>query len=124
MRGLIGFDDAVSLCRWQVAERYWLYGDEVRADPEAGWKRTMDKPLADDNLFLSFARLGGRGQNLPDTMILRWVHKHGLLRFKDTQADRLSFENQAPVAVHDFREEARRTHEALTLFTAIHTKNW
>jgi hypothetical protein len=57
-------------------------------------------------------------------MILRWVHKHGLLRLEDPNADRLSLQNQAPITPEEFREEARRAYDALTLFEAIRSKNW
>ena len=124
MRGLIAFDDAVSLCRWSVAERYFEYGDKIYPDPEAGWKWTTDKPLADSNLFLSFSRLGARGEDLPKPAILRWIRKHGLLRLKNPNANRLTFDNQAPIMFSEFREEARQAHEALTLFEAIHSNNY
>ncbi len=123
MRGLISFDDAVSLCGWAVAEKYYEYGETIYPDREAGWKWTTDKPLADSNLFLSFSRLGGRGENLPNAAILRWIHKHGLLWLKDPNANRFSFDNQAPITCSEFREEARRAYEALTLFEAIDSKN-
>ncbi len=125
MRGLIGFDEAIDACGWQVAEGYYVYGGEILPDPEAGWwKFTIDKPLADPNLFLGFARLGGRGNDLPEALILQWVRKHGLLRLKDSGTDRLSLENQAPVKLDEFREEAQRAHQASTLFAAIHSEDW
>ena len=124
MRGLIGIDDAVSVCQWQVAESYFLYGEAILVDSEAGWKSTMDKPLTDPNLLLSFAKLGGRGQDLPQATILRWVRRHGVLRLKDPTQDRLALDNQAPITLSEFRQEAGRAHEALTLFKAIHTEDW
>lgn len=124
VRGLLDFHDEVSWCVWPVAEEYHLYADgEIRPDYEAGWKWTMDKPLADPNLFKRFADLGARGDALPETAILRWVRKHGLLQYDDPDADRLSLHNQAPITVDEFKEEARRAYEALTLFEAIHRKN-
>lgn len=125
IRGLIGFDGAVFSCTWQVAEDYFVYGNEIRPDDQADlFKQTMYSPLADPNLFLSFSRLGARGDHLPQALALRWVRKHGLLRLKDPRVDRLYLNNQASITVADFREEARRAHEALTIFEAIRTKNW
>jgi hypothetical protein len=124
LEGLVGFDEAVSVCQWQVAERYFVYGGEIQPDREAWWKWTMDKPLADPNLFLGFSHLGARGDDLPENAILRWVHRHGLLWLKDPNEDRLSIENQAPITLGEFREEARRAYEALTLLVAIRSENF
>lgn len=124
MSGLVGFDEAIDACVWQVAEWYQVYDEEIRPDLQAGWDSTMYRPLADPNLFLGFARLGRPGDDLPEAFILRWVRKHGLMRPKDSGKDRLSLENQTPLGLNDFRHEARRAHQASTLFAAIHAENW
>ena len=129
MAGLIGDDEAVSLCHWPVAKSYWMYGGKIHADPEAGWKQTMTKPLADPNLFRTFSNLGARGDDLPEAAILTWVRKHGLLRLRDPNkhpfyTDDKILINQAPITPDEFRREARLAYEALTLFEAIRSENF
>jgi len=119
MGGLLGFEEAVSACVWPVAARYWVCGGEVRPDPKAGWETTTDKPLADRNLFLSFAKLGKQGDTLPERAILRWIGKRGLLELRDPDADKPAHKNQKPISLEEFREEACRAYESLTLFEAI-----
>jgi len=123
MRGLIDFGDAVSWCQWPVAESYWVYRGKIQPGPKRIWKWTMDKPLADPNLFKSFANLGAR-RNLPEAAILRWVHDHGLLWLNDPSTDKLSFDNQKPITPDEFREEASRAYEASTLFKSIYSKDF
>jgi hypothetical protein len=128
MAGLIGDDEAVSLCQWPVANRYWEYRGRIQADPDAGWKWTMTKPLADPNLFRTFSNLGARGGDLPEATILTWVRKHGLLRLRDPNAhpfytDDKILINQAPISLDEFRREVRRAYEALTLFEAIRSED-
>lgn len=124
VRGLLDFNDAVDLCIWQVAEDYVEYDGCIYPFPPTGWpKYTRDRPLADPNLFLSFSRLGARGDDLPGNAILRWVRKHGLLRLKDPEGYPTRNENQSPITLDEFRREARYAHQAMTLFEAIHSKD-
>jgi hypothetical protein len=124
VRVSLDVNDAVSWCVWPVAKEYYLYSNgEIKPDYGAGWKRTMDKPLFYSNLFKSFADLGARGDALPGAAILRWVRRHGLLRFIDPDGYGLALDNQAPITVDEFKEEARLAYEALTLYGAIHRKD-
>ncbi len=120
MRGLISRWEALDACIWQVAEGYVVYDGEIRPDYEAGgWKTEWYRPLADQNLFLSFSRLGALGNELSEAAILNWVRKRGLLQLKDQNEDRRSLDNQAPITLSAFREEADQAYKALTLFNAI-----
>lgn len=126
MRGLFSTWDAIESCTWPVAERYVVYDGKIRPDSEAGgWKNHMlNPPLADPNLFLSFARLGHQGANLSENAILRWIGKRGLLQLKDPDVGYFDLENHRPITLREFREEARRACETLTLLSDIRTENY
>jgi hypothetical protein len=124
---LFNSDEAWDVCVWYVAERYQLIQGLIYPDG-AGVK--ISQPLWDTNLFLGFARLAAHG--LPsEKRILSWVHQHGLLRRQDYDRFRHVEDesgarqvNQKPITVEDFRKEARRAYEALTLFQDIRKKNY
>lgn len=125
MRGLISWWEATEACVWQVAKEYVVYDGKILPDREAGgWETIRYWPIADSNLFLSFSRLGALGTELSEAAIRRWVRKHGLLQLKDPDGDRLSIDNQKPITLREFREEASQANKALTLFNAIRSENF
>lgn len=70
-------------------------------------------PLADDDLFLSFARLGAQGNPSPNR-VLGWVRQHGLLTLGDDGRG-----GQAPISLTDFRAEVRQAHGMLRLYAEL-----
>src|SRR5829696_4690056 len=97
---------------WPVAMSYrildgWIYADNPQPifvkDPERSLE--TDRFFADPDLFLSFARLGARGEP-SEKSILAWVLEHGLLERKNEKDDALLSDtggnsidevNQAPI---------------------------
>lgn len=73
----------------------------------------MSSPLTDDDLFLSFVRLGRRGDPSPNR-VLGWVREHGLLTRKDDRRG-----DQAPISLEDFRAEVRQAREMLGLYAEL-----
>ncbi|MDP9350272.1 MAG: hypothetical protein M3P51_01835 [Chloroflexota bacterium] len=127
VRGLFTSTEAIALCRWPVAKEYVEYGDEIRPDPDAGEPR-WTAPLSDPNLFLSLAKLGGRGDDLPEAAILRWVRRRGLFdrldegsRHPYTETGEL---NQRPMTFGAFRGEARRAYRILTLLEDVRSRRF
>ena len=122
MRGLFTFKEAVALCQWPVANSYFAYDNKIWPSAEDGWK-TWTAPLCDPNLFVSLAKLGGRGDDLPDSAALRWVGRRGLFGRLD-EGSRLPYVeagemNQRPLPFAEFRAEARRAHRVGTLVEDI-----
>ena len=70
-------------------------------------------PLADDDLFLSFVRLGAQGNPAPNR-VLGWVREHGLLTLGDDGRG-----EQAPISLKDFRAEVRQAREMLRLYAEL-----
>ncbi len=109
--------DAAIRFSWPVAEGYGVDADRVRAMIRDARGRPMglkhyDKPLLDPDLFSSLGRTAADGDP-SEAKILRWIGKHGLLTCEH------EYEAGDPISVHDFRAEARRAHDALTLFASI-----
>jgi hypothetical protein len=111
---------------WAVAKnRYRVFAGKIHPDVDAQW--TLFRPLADSDVFLSFARLSSGGAPSEES-ILRWVGSHGLLRKRDPD-ERYVYRpdgpsgslvvNQQPESVEVFRDESKRAHELLKLFQAI-----
>lgn len=116
---------ACEICWWPVAKHYVIAGGWIY--PEDGWD--LSTPLEDPDLFLSFARLGARG-NPADSSILRWVSKYGLLLRDDDQRDAWNDdwqegdpENQAPMKLEDFKAEVRRAGDLLNLHTELQARD-
>jgi hypothetical protein len=113
--GLISFYEAVFALRWPVAEHYRVWDGLLYAD--GGYKYTSTKPLAESDLFLSFARLGARG-NPSERTIVDWVTEHGLLtRGQAGQGNEDDL--GAPITLEEFRAEVRDAYSALTLLEAL-----
>jgi hypothetical protein len=111
--------------QWFVAEGYEVRYEEIRPVGKVG-RRT--EPLSDQDLFLSFARLGGEGEP-SEARILSWVRKHGLLlrmnpALKNMVLDAERTPNQAPMTLTAFRSEFRHAYRALTLLQAIRSRDF
>jgi hypothetical protein len=122
VRGLIGPVEAVQAGLWFRAERYRTYRGEIHPD---GWRVGTTMPLADSDLFLSFARLGAHGAPT-EVSVMSWIGKHGLLKLRDPERwKRLEdgTPNQAPMKIEDFRAEVRKAYVALTLFEQIRSRD-
>jgi hypothetical protein len=114
---------------WALASRYKIVGGWIY--PEGGRKANSTyAPLEEQDLFLSFARLGARGEPSENSM-LQWVSKRGLLtrHNKEGRAGRALVDrrtnlvNQAPISMENFRAEVLCAHQLLTLYTAIKTED-
>ena len=122
---------------WPVAESYRIHHGSIYADnPEPIWMKDFEKSLETDqffanpDLFLSFARLGARGEP-SEKSILQWVAKHGLLERanekdgalrRDTRRNDIVVD-QAPITVARFRAEVLCAYQLLTLYTDIQEEN-
>jgi len=125
---------------WVVAKSYRIldgliyvdnpqpnFSEEEDPISDAGWAVS----LADPDLFLSFARLGARGEP-SETSILHWVSEHGLLRRADEKYPPMAKDppwiigevNQAPITVASFRAEVLCAHQLLTLYMNIREENF
>lgn len=100
-----------------MAEGYGVDAGRVRAMVRDARGRPVGlkhygKPLLDPDLFSSLGRTAADGDPSA-AKILRWIGKHGLLTSEH------GYEAGDPISVQDFRAEARRAHDALTLFASI-----
>jgi hypothetical protein len=116
---LFGLTEALDGGIWPVTNRYLVFGGKIHPDEDAGWRITTSRPLAEPEVFLSFARLAARGRP-SETTILAWVSEHGLLRRRDAGCDSVYLAdgtmNQEPMSVKKFQEEASRAYRLLRLF--------
>src|SRR5947209_5544604 len=105
----------------------WVYAhsDETR----------ITFPLMKHNeLFLSFAKLGAKGEPSKDR-IVRWVSQHGLLKCKEQLQpeevperwpERTQDEVTEPqpfMTLKEFREEVRTMHQLLSLYSDVRERN-
>jgi hypothetical protein len=108
-------DFDLSSFAWTVAEEYGIDSDRV-VIKKVGERKTY-APLADPNLFFSFARLASRGRP-SDISVLRWVSKYGLPKQKDEDSllnlphGKL---NQASAPIDELVAEALEAHSGLNL---------
>jgi hypothetical protein len=125
VRGLIGPVESVEISQWFVAEQGYEIREGSIHPRGSGRKRTQ--PLADPDLFLSFARLGARGAP-SDESIRSWVDKYGLLKRKDPDCLYSRFGdgtlNQARITLREFKAEVRRAHDALTLLQQVRNQEY
>src|SRR5215210_4733769 len=123
---------------WAKSEGYKVAGGWI--SPE-GNKTEFTFPLSDPGLFLSFARLGARGEP-SEKSIQRWVSEHGLLRGNDSfwdswpdawpkvfftqeESDQVieSRINEDEMTLEDFRTEVRFANQLLNLYADIRAQN-
>jgi hypothetical protein len=123
---------------WAKSERYKVAGGWIY--PE-GNRTGFTFPLSDPGLFLSFARLGARGEP-SERSIQRWVSEHGLLRGKDSFWDswpdewlKVSFTQEEadqviegrikedPMKLKEFRTQVRFANQLLNLYADVRTQN-
>ena len=123
---------------WAKSERYKVVGGRIY--PE-GSKTEFTFPLSDPGLFLSFARLGARGEP-SEISIQRWVSEHGLLRGKDSFWDswpdewpKVTFTQEesdqflesrikeVEMTLKEFRTEVRFANQLLNLYADIRAQN-
>jgi hypothetical protein len=120
--GLVNASTAWTACFWPVARRYrvargWICPEWD--DEDFGFY----VPLTDPELFLSFARLGRRGDP-SNKAIEHWVSEHGLLtKRKEDQHAWATLEdggwNQASTPIGEFREEVRHAGQLLELYAQV-----
>jgi hypothetical protein len=71
-------DDFPAACLWpRAAKGYRLKDEQIEPISLDDW--LPNAPLSDPELFVSFAKLGSRGEP-SENRCLRWVQKYGLLR--------------------------------------------
>jgi hypothetical protein len=121
--GLVNESTAWTACFWPVASRYGVARGWI-------WPEWDDEHfdfyvlLADPELFLSFARLGARGEP-SNSAIKHWVSNHGLLtKRKEDQHAWATLEedgglNQASTPIGEFREEVRLAGQLLELYAQV-----
>jgi len=123
---------------WVKSDRYKVVGGYVYPNGE---EKAYTFPLSDSGLYLSFARLGARGEP-SDKSIQRWVSEHGLLRgtdnlwdswpdewpkvfFTQGESDRF-FESriqEVEISLEEFRTEVRFANQLLNLYTDIRVQD-
>jgi hypothetical protein len=126
MVGLFSDETAKEVSLWFVANDYRMFGEKVYPYHSGQRGPKWIYPLSDPDLFLSFARLGS-GDRLVEDEALIWIREHGLLRRRDpdyshwTNSHRTNDGeiNHQPMTLRDFRSEAVRAHNALTLLKQI-----
>jgi hypothetical protein len=123
---------------WAKSERYKVVGGCIY--PE-GIKTELTFPLSDPGLFLSFARLGARGEP-SENSIQRWVSEHGLLKGEDSfwdswpdgwpkvfpteeESDQFTKSpiKEEEMSVVDFRTEVRFANQLLNLYADIRVQD-
>ena len=133
-RPLEGISEPESVRYWEASQNYRILGGIIDANNSrdahddfqiidiAG---TFDDP----DLFLSFARLGARGEP-SESSILHWVSDHGLLRRKsgpNRPGQRGeppgSVSDQEAMTVTDFRTEVLCAHQLVALYSDIREEN-
>lgn len=121
--GLLEPREAGYASYWTVADRYTISGGVIQ--PASLNEPRFYNPLADSDLFRSFAYLGARG--VPsERSILGWVSKHGLLMRENGKnlspglvAGGRLVANQASMTVVDFGREVEGAYQLLSLFASI-----
>ncbi len=105
---------------WTVADSYRI--EKGTMDVEEVGDGTMTHPLADPELFPSFARLGAKGEP-SQSKILGWVEEHGLLQREDENLPRIYRKrvNQSSISVTNFRKEVKRANSATHLYHGLFT---
>jgi hypothetical protein len=132
MAGLLSDETAREVCVWFKASDYQIVGETIYPrHPRERWP-TWVYPLTNSDLFLSFARLGGKGKPFKD-QALDWVYENGLLRRKhnsDHSHWTLSHRtedgtiNHQPMTLSEFRSEVVRANNALALLKQIRGGNY
>jgi len=127
-KDLVGFGSKL-LLEWPVATRHRISAGKIQ--PHTSDTR-ITFPLLENDLFLSFARLGNHGEP-SEKSILRWVDKHGLLRAKQKpQFETLekwgTWANEeviepAPITLQEFRTEVRTAYQLMTLYRDIRARD-
>jgi hypothetical protein len=132
MAGLLSDETAIDICWWFRASDYQILGETLYPRHPRERRTKWVCPLTNSDLFLSFARLGGKGKPF-EGQVLDWVRENGLLRRKDYSDDShrtLSHRtedgaiNQQPMTLADFRSEVVRANNALTLLKQIRGGNY
>src|SRR5215213_5865494 len=125
---LKGFPVPSQVRVWIVEESYKILNGVIYADyPDAldvEYECEYIDAFGDSDLFLSFARLGARGEP-SESSILRWVSEHGLLRWEKEERGAWSGTEarQAPITVADFRAEVLCARQLLTLYIDLREAN-
>jgi hypothetical protein len=124
--------------KWFVGS-YSIKGDWIGSDkPLEDEGPEMYFPLTDPTLFLSFVRLGVRGEP-SESKILAWINEHGLLERAEEEPevdDDNSWQltrsqggivngmlNQAPISIEQFRAEVLQARSALRLYYDLRGHN-
>jgi hypothetical protein len=119
---------------WVRSERYKIAGGWIYPQ---GRRTRFTFPLSDSGLFLSFARLGARGEP-SEKSIHKWVEKNGLLKGTDSLWDSWPDEwpktsrtreewdhfvesriKEAEMSLREFRTEVRFANQLLNLYADI-----
>jgi hypothetical protein len=108
---------------WAVADSYDITGGVIQ--PASTNEPRFYSPLANADLFRSFAYLGARGAP-SERSVLGWVSKHGLLTRKDSknlypwlEADGKLVTNQASMDLDDFGREVEGAYQLLSIVVNI-----
>jgi hypothetical protein len=101
---------------WPVSQDYKLDGGRIYAVGDDAW--IDSSPAEDDELFLSFARLGARGEP-SDESVLWWVRRHGLLWHEDGTID----PEGTSMELYEFRREVRCVRQMFELYLAIENRD-
>jgi hypothetical protein len=84
-------------------------------------RRTAVRPLAEPDFFLSFARLGARGEP-PEAKIRKWILRYGLPTWEreDTWGEGPA---RASLSVRSFKAQVNLAHTLLHFYTEIENRN-
>lgn len=101
---------------WPVSQDYKLDGGRIYAVGDDAW--IDSSPAEDDDLFLSFIRLGVRGQPSGER-VLQWVRSHGLLWHKNGKVN----PEGSSMDLYDFRREVLCARQMFELYLAIENRD-
>lgn len=131
MAGLLSDETAKDVCLWFKASNYQIVGETIYPlHPKDRGLRWV-YPLTNSDLFLSFARLGGKGKPFEE-QVLDWVRENGLLRRKVSNYSHRTLShrtddgaiNHQPMTIGEFRDEVALANNALTLLKQIRSGSY
>lgn len=117
--------------KWPVSASYIISNGLIYSNSD---KTRTTFPLAKPEVYISFSRLGYRGQPSKDS-VCAWVHKHGLLRREGEPPSPEEPERwleaapaedkvvQKSISLKEFREEVRTFNQLLNLWSDIRQRD-
>ena len=126
MAGLLSHETTQEVSLWFVASDYEIVGEKIRPNHSVWRGPKWTYPLSNQDLFLSFTRIGGGGEPF-EKQVLGWVQENGLLRWKEPDGQPKTKEgeiNQEPMSLQEFSSEVTQANNALMLLKQIRSGDY